>query len=57
MDSLDKKIDGVEKRLTGRIDKIGLAVARLEDDAPTTEEFNKLEKRVTNVEQKVASVS
>lgn len=56
MDSLDKKIDGVEKRLTERIDKIGLQVASLEDDAPTIEEFDNLEKRVTEVEQKVASI-
>lgn len=60
---VDKKVDkvredliGVEKRLTARIDKIGLQEARLEDDAPTIGEFDKLEKRVTKVEQKVASV-
>ncbi len=60
---VDKKVDkvredliGVEKRLTTRIDKIGLQVARLEDDAPTVEEFDKLEERVTKVEQKVASM-
>jgi hypothetical protein len=47
---LDKKIDGVEERLTRRIDKIGLGVARLEDDPPTIKEFDKLEKRVTKLE-------
>jgi DNA repair exonuclease SbcCD ATPase subunit len=56
IDSLDKKIDGVEERLTKRIDKIGLSVAQLQDDAPTIKEFDKLEKRVTKVEVKVASV-
>lgn len=52
---LDKKIDGVEERLTKRIDKIGLQVASLEDDAPTIEEFGKLEKRVGKVEKAVLS--
>ena len=56
VNKLDSKIDGVEKRLTKRIDKIGLQVARLEDDAPTRDEFDNLEKRVTKVETKVASV-
>ncbi len=56
VNKLDSKIDGVEKRLTERIDKIGLQVARLEDDAPTRDEFDNLEKRVTKVETKVASV-
>lgn len=60
---VDKKVDkvredlvGVEKRLTLRIDKIGLQEAELEDDTPTIEEFDNLEKRVTKVEQKVASI-
>lgn len=60
---VDKKVDkvredlvGVEKRLTVRIDKIGLQEAQLEDDTPTIEEFDNLEKRVTKVEQKVASI-
>lgn len=52
---IDLKIDGVEERLTKRIDKIGLQVANLEDDAPTIEEFDKLEVRVKKVEQIVAS--
>ena len=53
IDSLDKKIDGVEERLTKRIDKIGKSVAYLEDDTPTWEEHDKLEKRVTKVEKKL----
>lgn len=66
---LDKKVDDLENKvdkgfgnvdkklieLTRRVDKIGLQVANLEDDAPTVEEFDKLEKRVTKVEQKAAS--
>ena len=60
--SVDRKVDKgfrevnvrfeeTEKRLTVRIDKIGLQLARLEDDAPTIEEFDKLEKRVTKLER------
>ena len=45
-----ENLKDTEKRLTGRIDKIGLQIARLEDDAPTIEEFDKLEKRVTKLE-------
>lgn len=56
IDGIDGKMTMMEKNLTARIDKIGLQVARLEDDAPTIEEFDKLEKRVTKVEQKVASI-
>ncbi len=56
IDKLDKKIDIVGKRLTTRLDKIGKQVAYLEDDAPTREEHDKLEKRVVKVEQKVASL-
>lgn len=53
---LDGKIDGIEKNLTERLDKIGKQLAYLEDDAPTREEFDKLENRVEKVEQKVISV-
>lgn len=52
---LDKKIDKVEENLTGRIDKIGLQVARLEDDAPTREEHKILEQKVQKLEYKIAS--
>jgi BMFP domain-containing protein YqiC len=44
-----------EKRLTNRIDKIGKSVAYLEDDAPTREEHEELERRVTTVEKKLAA--
>lgn len=53
---VNTKIDKVDKKLTARIDKIGLAEAKLEDDAPTVEEFYKLEKRVIKLEQKVAAI-
>jgi chromosome segregation ATPase len=55
VNDLDKKIDKVEKNLTGRIDKIGLQLANLEDDAPTRDEHDDLEKRVEKVEQTIAS--
>lgn len=51
---IDEKVDNLEKRLTERIDKIGLAEAELEEDTPTREEFDGLEKRVSKVEVKVA---
>ena len=38
-----------------RIDRLGSQLAYLEDDAPTREEFDSLEKRVEKVEEKVAS--
>ncbi|MBU1032180.1 hypothetical protein KKE03_04660 [Patescibacteria group bacterium] len=46
VDKLTEKLDKVEKNLTGRIDKLGKQLAYLEDDTPTREEFDKLEKRV-----------
>jgi hypothetical protein len=49
---LGEKID----KNTQRIDKLGLQIANLEDDSPTIEEFDKLEKRVKKVELKVASI-
>ena len=62
MDKIDKKVDGlgvkldkVEENLTGRIDKLGKQLAYLEDDTPTREEFDNLEKSVNNIEQKVSS--
>lgn len=64
IDKLDKKVDalktdlkteikGVEKRLAKRINSIGRSLAYLEDDTPTREEYEKLEKRVDTIEQKV----
>lgn len=62
IDKVDKKVDGLgekldkaEKNLTKRIDKLGMQLAYLEDDTPTREEYNNLEKRVDKVEQRVAS--
>lgn len=39
-----------------RLDKIGKAVAYFEDDAPTIEDFDDLEKRVGKLEKTVSSV-
>ena len=57
IDGLDIKIDSVEKRLTIRLDNIGRQLAYLEDDAPTREEFDSLEKRVDNIEQRSSSAA
>ena len=62
VDNLDNKVENLRsemkqgfKDLTARVDKIGLQVARLEDDTPTRKEHDDLEKRVENLEQKIAS--
>ena len=55
VDRLEKKVDSVEKNITKRIDKLGLQLARLEDDAPTREELDDLEERIEQVERKLAS--
>jgi len=46
-----EELKKTETRLTKRINTLGLQIANLEDDAPTVEEFNKLEKRVFKLEQ------
>jgi len=43
-----------DKKLTMRIDKLGLQIANLEDDAPTMEEFEGLEKKVVKIQNKLA---
>ena len=53
--ALDKKVDGVEARLTKRIDMQGSQLAELDDDAPTGQDFRSLEKRVAKVERRLAS--
>lgn len=60
---IEKEIKGVRKDVQEvkvqvikngkRLDRIGLQLARLEDDAPTIEEFDNLEKRVTKIEAQV----
>ena len=41
------------KEVNERLDKQGKSLAYLEDDAPTRDEHDKLEKRVTKVEKKL----
>ena len=48
-----KKTEG---RLTERIDKLGLQLAELSDDAPTIEEFDALDNRVKKLEHQVAAI-
>ena len=56
VDNLDQKVDRFHEDLSNRIDKIGLQLARLEDDTPTREEFDGLDGRVTTLEQANAPV-
>lgn len=44
---------GFEK-VNHRIDLLGSDLAYLDEDAPTSEEFNKLKKRVAKLEKKIA---
>lgn len=46
IDKLDQKVEKNGKR----IDNLGKQLAYLEDDAPTREEFDGLDKRVTKLE-------
>ena len=43
------------KQVNKRIDKLGSDLAYLEDDAPTREEHDQLDKRVTKLEHQFAS--
>ena len=43
-------------KVNERVDKLGKSLAYLEDDAPTRDEFGKLEVRIKKVEQKVAII-
>ncbi|OGY12392.1 MAG: hypothetical protein A3A58_02715 [Candidatus Blackburnbacteria bacterium RIFCSPLOWO2_01_FULL_41_27] len=68
---LDKRIDEIQNKMdkgfthadkrfdevNSRIDKLGRQLAYLEDDAPTKEEHDKLEKRVTKLEHHAASTA
>ncbi len=50
---LHKKADEGFRIVNNRLDNIGKSVAFLEDDAPTREEHNRLEKRVIKIENKL----
>jgi hypothetical protein len=55
INNLEQKVDKGFGEVHERLDKIGLQVARLEDDAPTREEHVVLEKRVVKIEKRIAS--
>jgi len=48
-----KKVEEKVDKNGSRIDKLGLQLARLEDDAPTVEEFDNLDRRVSKLEKQV----
>lgn len=43
-------------KVDGRIDKLGMQIANLEDDAPTREEFENLEDKVEKIQKHIAAV-
>ena len=60
IEGVDKKIAILSKetkegfkKVNKRLDMIGKSIAFLEDDSPTREEHDKLEKRVSKVERKL----
>lgn len=55
-ENLNNKINQVEDNLTERMDKLGLQIARLEDDTPTRDEFDNLQEIVTKLEQATPSI-
>ena len=48
---LEKKMDDGFNKVNARIDMLGEQLNEVDDDAPTGEEFNRLERRVTKLEQ------
>jgi len=58
-DKVEKSFKEVKKEILNnrkRIDKLGLNLAELADDAPTVEEFDNLGKRVGKLENAMAAV-
>ena len=58
-DSIRSDIKRVEKKVEEngeRVDKLGLQLAYLEDDAPTRDEFDELQSVVKKIERKVGVV-
>lgn len=51
-----EEVKKTKTTLTERIDRLGLQLASLEDDAPTIDEFDRLEKRVKELEKQAISV-
>lgn len=57
--NVDKKVDEVKSVVVKngeRLDKLGLELAKLQDDSPTIEEFDNLEKRVEKLENQASSI-
>ena len=54
--NLDTKLSKKVDKNSERIDKIGLQLAELSDDAPTIEEFDALDNRVKKLEHQVAAI-
>ena len=57
--SIREDIKRVEEKVEengARIDKLGLQIASLEDDSPTIEEFDNLEKRVKKLEKQTIAI-
>ncbi len=50
---LKEEVHSGFEEVNDRIDKLGESLAYLEDDAPTREEHDELEKRVTKIEKKL----
>jgi hypothetical protein len=55
IENVEGKLDKVGENLTKRLDKIGSQLAYLEDDTPTREEFDNLEKKIKEIDQKATS--
>lgn len=56
-EAVEKRFEDLEESLTARIDKVGKQLAYLEDDAPTKEEFENLEKKVDKLASKPRRVA
>jgi polyhydroxyalkanoate synthesis regulator phasin len=56
IDSLEKNMNKGFEKVNDRVDKLGKSLAYLEDDAPTRDEFDKLDERVGNLEQNIVAV-
>ncbi len=50
-----EEVKSTKTSLTERMDKLGLQLASLEDDSPTIDEFDNLDRRVKRLENQAAS--
>lgn len=59
LDKIDSRLDTIEYAVTKngeRIDKLGVHLAEVDDDAPSSEEFQELDNRVTKLESDFAAM-